>query len=102
MRAPTDGLDDPAYAAFAWARYRRVLRWMLLATALVVAGCVALLEWSYGPLSWVTVLATIGGVGGTMMMAAALMGLVFLSSGTGHDEAVERIDAAAQPGERTQ
>ena len=29
------------------------------------------------------------GIGFTMLLASALMGLVFLSSGTGHDEAIE-------------
>ena len=37
-----------------------------------------------------TILAAIGGFGGTIMMAAALMGLAFLSSGTGHDEDVDK------------
>jgi hypothetical protein len=86
------GLDDPLVRAHAWARYRRIMRWMALATAVIVAVCVALLDRWYGPLSWVTVLAAIGGFGGTVMMTAALMGLVFLSSGTGHDESVERFD----------
>jgi len=27
-----------------------------------------------------------------MLLMSALMGLVFLSSGTGHDEAVDRLD----------
>jgi len=89
---PPAGLDDPEYRAFAWARYRRMLAWMALASAVVVALCVWLLDRWFGPLSWVTVLAAIGGFGGTLMLTAALMGLVFLSSGTGHDEAVERID----------
>lgn len=89
--APT-GLDDPNYAAFAWARYRRVMRWMALATAVVVAIAVVLLDHWYGPLSWVALAAAIGGFGGTAMLTAALMGLVFLSSGTGHDEAVKDID----------
>jgi len=86
------GLDDPASAAHAWARYRLILRWMALATAGIVAAGVALLDYLYGPLSLITVLAAIGGFGGTAMMAAALMGLVFLSSGTGHDERVDKID----------
>ena len=85
------GLDDPAYAAFAWARYRRLLGWMALATAIIVGVAIWLLDLWYGPLSWVAILAAIGGFGGTIMMAAALMGLVFLSSGTGHDEDVERF-----------
>lgn len=85
------GLDDPDYAAFAWARYRRILAWMGLATVVVVGAAIAALEIWYGPLSWVAILAAVVGFGGTMMMAAALMGLMFLSSGTGHDEDVENF-----------
>jgi len=86
------GLDDPHAAAFAWARYRLMLRWMALATCVIVAGSIILLDYGYGPLSWITIAAAIGGFGGTSMMTAALMGLVFLSSGTGHDERVREID----------
>lgn len=86
------GLDDRDYAAFAWARYRAMLRWMALAMAIVVAAAVLALDFFYGPLSWVAIAAAIGGFGGTAMMTAALMGLVFLSSGTGHDERVKDID----------
>jgi len=86
------GLGDPDYAAFAWARYRRLLGWMALATALIVAIAVLLLDIWYGPLSWIAIQAAIGGFGATIMMAAALMGLVFLSSGSGHDEDVDRVD----------
>ncbi|MBY0582751.1 MAG: hypothetical protein K2P68_07520 [Sphingomonas sp.] len=85
-------LDDPDHAAFAWARYRRIMRWMALATALLVAVAIAVLDYAYGPLDWITILAAIGGFGGTALMASALMGLVFLSSGTGHDENVKNID----------
>lgn len=86
------GLDDPDYAAFAWARYRMIMRWMALATVIIVGGAIALLDFVYGPLSWVAIAAAIGGFGGTVMLAAALMGLVFLSSGSGHDERVKDID----------
>ena len=92
MATPLPGLDDADSAAHAWARYRRILRWMALATAIIVAGAVLLLDHVYGPLSWVTIAAAIGGFGGTAMLTAALMGLVFLSSGTGHDERVKEID----------
>ena len=34
------------------------------------------------------VIGTVLGIGLTMMLMAALMGLVFLSSGTGHDESI--------------
>jgi hypothetical protein len=86
------GLDDPDYAAFAWARYRRMLGWMALAAVVAVGVAIYILDQVYGPLSWVAILAAVGGFGGTIMMAAALMGLAFLSSGTGHDEDVDRRD----------
>jgi len=92
MSDKPSGLDDPDYAAFAWGRYRLLLGWMGLATALIVAIAVWLLDIWYGPLSWIAILAAAGGFGATIMMAAALMGLVFLSSGSGHDEDVDRID----------
>lgn len=92
MSEKPSGLNDPDYAAFAWARYRRLLGWMGLATALIVAIAVWLLDIWYGPLSWIAILAAVGGFGTTIMMAAALMGLVFLSSGSGHDEDVDRVD----------
>lgn len=91
MRAP-DPLDHPPYAAFAWARYRRLLGWMAL-VALAAAGMAdAILWWWIGPFSVHVLIATALGVFFTVLLAAALMGLVFLSSGTGHDEAVERAD----------
>jgi hypothetical protein len=83
------GLDDPDYAAFAWQRYRRVLGWMALA-AVAVALLAVLILWAWlGWLNLTLVIATAIGVFGTVMMGAALMGLMFLSSGTGHDEQVE-------------
>jgi hypothetical protein len=89
MNPPRHDLDDPEYAAFAWGRFKRILRWMALA-ALATAGLaeLALYRW-LGELNFVTASATFLGVFVTMMVAAALMGLMFLSSGTGHDARVE-------------
>jgi hypothetical protein len=84
------GLDDPEQAAFAWARYRRLMMWMGLAALLTALGAVAGLEYFYGPLGWVAIAAAIGGIGGSVLMAAALMGLIFLSAGTGHDDQAGR------------
>ncbi|MGK6321111.1 hypothetical protein [Sphingomonas sp. DT-204] len=92
MEKPSGGLDDPDYAAFAWARYRRLLGWMALVAAMAAGVAVAVLSWWIGPLPIHVAIATALGVGFTILMAAALMGLVFLSSGTGHDEEVERTD----------
>ena len=90
------GLDDPEYAAFAWRRYRRLLGWMTLFSLVCGIAAVFGLQYFYGPLSWVAILAAIGGIGGSVLMASALMGLVFLSSGTGHDEAVDQRDPEAE------
>lgn len=86
------GLDDPDYARFAWARFRLLMAWMTLAAAVCIAGVIAVLARTFGQLHLATILGVIGGVGGSVILAGALMGLVFLSSGTGHDEDVERID----------
>lgn len=92
MNNTPQGLDDPAYAAFAWRRYRRVMAWMaLIAAACAGAAVYALWRWT-GPMPIHMIVATVLGVGLTILMAAALMGLIFLSSGSGHDEAVERFD----------
>lgn len=83
-------LDDPQQAAFAWARFRRIMRFMFLLTVGVVAISLALL-WKFGTedVSIHYYIAAALGIGFTMLMASALMGLVFLSSGTGHDEAID-------------
>lgn len=86
------GLDDPEYAAFAWRRFRRLLGWIGLVGAVSAVAAVAILDRIYGPMGWIAILATIGGVAATVTMAGALMGLAFLSSGTGHDEQVRRFD----------
>ncbi len=83
------GLDDPDYAAFAWARYRKILRWMALFAALVAGAAVLILRESLGWMNVHVAIATLLGVFLTILLGAALMGLMFLSSGTGHDEQVE-------------
>lgn len=85
---PRSPLDDPAAAAHAWARYRRVMRWMMLVTVTMVVGAVVALYRSNGPVSIHLYIAAALGIGVTMLLMSALMGLVFLSSGTGHDEAI--------------
>ncbi|TMM48218.1 hypothetical protein [Qipengyuania marisflavi] len=82
-------LDDPETAAFAWARFRRLMRFMMLLTIGVVAIAMALL-WKQGNVVSVHFyIAAALGLGVSMLLTAALMGLVFLSSGTGHDNAIE-------------
>ena len=82
-------LDDPEYAAFAWRRYRRLMRWMAAFTLTVTIIVLGLFWMKYGMISIHLYIAVAGAIMVAMMLTAALMGLVFLSSGTGHDEAIE-------------
>ncbi|MEH3045725.1 hypothetical protein [Sphingomonas adhaesiva] len=91
------GLDDPRGAHWAWRRFRRILAWVTLVGVAAAVVAVWLLGKAYGPLGWIATAATIGGVVGSVAMAGALMGLAFMSSGTGHDEAVDRFPADDRP-----
>jgi hypothetical protein len=82
-------LDNPEYASFAWARYWRLMRWMLVFSLLVTVAALTTFWWFNGMVSIHFFIATAGAVIVSIMLMAALMGLVFLSSGTGHDEAIE-------------
>lgn len=90
MGAPRSPLDDPQSAAFAWARYRRLMKFMGAVTAVTVALAMVFLYRAGALVSIHFVIATALGIGGAMMLMAALMGLVFLSSGTGHDDVVSK------------
>ena len=82
-------IDDPEYAKFAWARYRRLMKAMGLFTTTAVIAVLAYFYFRDGMVSIHFFIATALGIGVMMMLTAALMGLVFLSSGSGHDEAIE-------------
>jgi type IV secretory pathway VirB2 component (pilin) len=82
-------LDDPKYAAYAWQRYWRLMRGMFAFTLVVTALALTAFYWMNGFVSIHFYIATAGGIIAMLMLTAALMGLVFLSSGTGHDEAIE-------------
>ena len=85
---PKSPLDNPEAAQFAWARYRRLMRFMLTITLLMVgAACFALYR-ENGLVSAHFYVATALGIGFAMLLPSALMGLVFLSSASGHDQAV--------------
>ncbi|MBW8784445.1 MAG: hypothetical protein JF593_07370 [Novosphingobium sp.] len=85
---PRSPLEDPDTAAYAWARYRRLMKWMAAFTLVMVVVVLGLLYRANGLVSIHFYIATALGIGFAMLLMAALMGLVFLSSGTGHDESV--------------
>ena len=90
-------LDDPAKAAYAWARYRRLMRWMFAFTVLVVIVALSALYAEFGLVSVHLFIATALGIGFAMLLMSALMGLVFLSNGTGHDAAVDNNLDSLEP-----
>lgn len=80
--------DQQIRAAHAWARYWRLMRWMVLAA---IAAVVVALTYLYKVGALITIhmaIATVAGVGFSVMLAAALMLAVFMSAGSGHDEDV--------------
>jgi hypothetical protein len=85
---PQSPLDQSRVSAHAWARYRRLMKLMAGITGVVVIGALAFFYFEGDQLPIHFYIATALGIGAAMMLMSALMGLVFLSSGTGHDEAV--------------
>jgi hypothetical protein len=80
-------LDDPETAALAWARYRRLMRLMFGVTTGVVIIALTLLYREVGLVSVHFYIATALGISAAMLLMSALMGLVFLSSSSRHDDA---------------
>ena len=85
-------LDDPGTSAHAWARYRRLMKWMAAFSLAIVLLTLGVFYWQNGLVSVHFFIAIALGIGVAVLLMAALMGLVFLSSGTGHDESVSDID----------
>jgi hypothetical protein len=82
-------LDDPDYARFAWGRYKRLMAWMTLASLGATLVGLAVLNYAVGTMPLLGTLFAAGGIFFTVLLAAALMGLVFQSSGSGHDFKIE-------------
>lgn len=81
-------LDDPEHATHAWGRFGDILAWMVVAAGLATIAGLLAIAWLAGPMPWHLALAAALGIFFTVWLTAALMGLVFLSSGTGHDETI--------------
>lgn len=86
-------LDDPDYAQFAWGRYWRLMRAMAAFTVLITVAALSIFYYQYGLVSIHFYIATAAAIIFAMLLTAALMGLVFLSSGSGHDESIEDLFA---------
>jgi hypothetical protein len=83
-----------ARRAIAWARYKQTMKWMALAAVVTVLLALIWLK-SFGePVPLHMTIATILGVGLSVLVGTGLMGLIFLSDRSGMDE-----DAARPPEE---
>jgi hypothetical protein len=69
-----------------WARFRRTMGWMVLAAVVSVLLALIYLKSFGDPVPLHMQIATILGVGFTVLVGTGLMALVFLSSRSGHDE----------------
>ena len=67
-------------------RFRRIMKWMALVAIVVAALAVVLVASGDEGVHIHMMIATALGVGLTVMLAAALMTLAFLSSSSGHDD----------------
>lgn len=85
-------LENPEIAAIAWSRYKRLLKRWGLVTLVVCAVTIVYLAFEFGLPSIHLYIATVLGIAGVIMLTVALMALLFLSSGTGHDESIDERD----------
>lgn len=74
-------------AALAWARYKRLMSWMAIAAVVAVLLSLIYLKSAGRPVPVHMMIATVAGVGLTVLLGTALMGLAFLSNASGHDDA---------------
>ncbi len=71
-------------------RFRRIMTWMALLSVVVAAIAVLLVAAGDEGFHLQMMVATALGAGLTVLLAGALMTLVFLSSSSGHDDEVAR------------
>ena len=77
---------DDAQRAAAWRRYKALMSWMALAAVIAALLALAYLWLSGSELTIHMAVATVAGVGLSVLLGTALMGLVYFSSHSGHDE----------------
>jgi hypothetical protein len=88
MTQPSN-LDNPHVSSHAWQRYRRLMLWMAGVALVTTIVAIFFLQGRNPGASIHLYIAAAAGVFISVLLGSALMGLVFLSSGTGHDEAIE-------------
>jgi uncharacterized membrane protein len=78
-------------------RFRRIMKWMALFSIVIAAIAVLLVARGDEGVHIHMLIATALGVGLSVLLAGALMSLVFLSSSSGHDEEASRFEEEEEP-----
>ena len=73
-------------AALAWARYKKLMTWMAAAAVVAVVLALLFLKRDGEPMPLSMAVATAAGVGLSVLLGTALMGLVYFSSHSGYDD----------------
>jgi len=89
---PRTRKTDYERAAVAWERYKRMMRRMVLLAAATVGLSLLYLKRSGAPMPLHLVVATMAGIGLIVLLGTGLMGLIFLSNRTRHDDEAARGD----------
>jgi hypothetical protein len=71
-----------------------LMSWMAIAAVVAILLALIYLKSSGEPVPAAMIVATIIGVGFSVLLATALMGLVFLSNSSGHDEDASGRDSS--------
>lgn len=86
----------PSPRGSAWRRFLRVMRWMSLVAILTAAIAVWFVSRGESEVKVHMLIATALGAGLSVLLGAALMTLVFVSSGSGHDDQVRGMHGKPQ------
>jgi hypothetical protein len=86
MPSPDPVPPNADQSAEAWKRYRSMMKWMALASVVAVILALIFLGAGGEPMSIHLIIATAAGVGLSVLLGTALMGLVFLSNRSGADD----------------
>ena len=78
-------------------RFRRIMKWMALFSIVVAAIAVLLVARGDNGVHIHMLIATALGAGLSVLLAGALMSLVFLSANSGHDDQANRFEEDEQP-----
>ena len=70
----------------AWQRYKRLMTWMIVLAITAILLALIYLKRGGANVPPSMIVATIAGVGLSVLLGTGLMGLVFVSNSSGHDE----------------